>query len=571
MGSKEELKELAVEGWDKFEGNTPHRPWIDYVKIKHPDTGLVGTRIEDVGNPWLDAGIVPFSTMGYFEDKEYWKDWFPADFITECFPGQFRNWFYSLLAMSSFLEDKPPFKNLLGHALVKDEHGKEMHKSSGNAIWFDDAAEKMGVDVMRWMYVRQNVENNLLFGYKKADDVRKRLIGFWNIYSFFCTYANVDSFEPNKNKINSEDYTLLDNWIIAKTNLLIKESHKHYDNFEADKLLKKIELFIDDLSNWYIRRNRRRFWKSENDNDKLVAYQTLYDVLMSVIKILAPILPFVTEHMYKNISKEKHKSVHLCSYPDFDDKKIDLELIEKVDVLKKVMEGGRAARKKANIKVRQPLSEIKIYETNPDIAHFIKSQKNIILDELNMKEIIITDDLQDVGSFTIKPNFKILSSKFGDDMQDVIKDISEIDGYKTMYSYLNNEKIPSEDFDIINEDIIPEIQGKEGHEAFLSNNIVISIATDIDEDLKMEGLVREIIRHIQVMRKDAGFDVDDRIILSNDFSRDIVNAIEKYNEYFMNEILCLDIVDKMENSDYNSIFDYEGNCFNIYIKKESSK
>jgi len=571
VGSKEELKELAVEGWDKFEGNTPHRPWIDYVKIKHPDTGLVGTRIEDVGNPWLDAGIVPFSTMGYFEDKEYWKDWFPADFITECFPGQFRNWFYSLLAMSSFLEDKPPFKNLLGHALVKDEHGKEMHKSSGNAIWFDDAAEKMGVDVMRWMYVRQNVENNLLFGYKKADDVRKRLIGFWNIYSFFCTYANVDSFEPNKNKINSEDYTLLDNWIIAKTNLLIKESHKHYDSFEADKLLKKIELFIDDLSNWYIRRNRRRFWKSENDNDKLVAYQTLYDVLMSVIKILAPILPFVTEHMYKNISKEKHKSVHLCSYPGFDDKKIDLELIEKVDVLKKVMEGGRAARKKANIKVRQPLSEIKIYETNPDIAHFIKSQKNIILDELNMKEIIITDDLQDVGSFTIKPNFKILSSKFGDDMQDVIKDISKIDGYKTMYSYLNNEKIPSEDFDIINEDIIPEIQGKEGHEAFLSNNIVISIATDIDEDLKMEGLVREIIRHIQVMRKDAGFDVDDRIILSNDFSRDIVNAIEKYNEYFMNEILCLDIVDKMENSDYNSIFDYEGNCFNIYIKKESSK
>ena len=446
-----------------------------------------------------------------------------------------------------------------------------MHKSSGNAIWFDDAAEKMGVDVMRWMYVRQNVENNLLFGYKKADDVRKRLIGFWNIYSFFCTYANVDSFEPNKNKINSEDYTLLDNWIIAKTNLLIKESHKHYDNFEADKLLKKIELFIDDLSNWYIRRNRRRFWKSENDNDKLVAYQTLYDVLMSVIKILAPILPFVTEHMYKNISKEKHKSVHLCSYPGFDDKKIDLELIEKVDVLKKVMEGGRAARKKANIKVRQPLSEIKIYETNPDIAHFIKSQKNIILDELNMKEIIITDDLQDVGSFTIKPNFKILSSKFGDDMQDVIKDISKIDVYKTMYSYLNNEKIPSEDFDIINEDIIPEIQGKEGHEAFLSNNIVISIATDIDEDLKMEGLVREIIRHIQVMRKDAGFDVDDRIILSNDFSRDIVNAIEKYNEYFMNEILCLDIVDKMENSDYNSIFDYEGNCFNIYIKKESSE
>tara|TARA_A100001037_G_scaffold132779_1_gene120441 strand:- start:490 stop:1764 length:1275 start_codon:yes stop_codon:yes gene_type:complete len=424
---------------------------------------------------------------------------------------------------------------------------------------------------MRWMYVRQNVENNLLFGYSKADDIRKRLIGFWNIYSFFCTYASVDSFEPNKNRINPDDYTLLDNWIIAKTNLLIKESHAHYDKFEADKLLKKIELFIDDLSNWYIRRNRRRFWKSENDNDKLVAYQTLYDVLMSVIKILAPILPFVTEHMYRNISREDHKSVHLCSYPDFDEKKIDLELIQKVDVLKRVMEGGRAARKKANIKVRQPLSEIKIYETNTDIAEFIKRQEDIILDELNIKRITITDTLEEMGSFTIKPNFKILSSKFGDDMQDAIKDISKMDTYKTMYNYLKNEKLPSENFDIINEDIIPEIKGKEGYESFFSNNIIISIATHIDEDLKMEGLVREIIRHIQLMRKDAGFDVDDRIILSNDFSSDIINAIEKHNEYFMNEILCLDIVDKMENSDYNSIFKYEGSSFNIYIRKESSK
>ena len=278
VGSKEELEKLAVEGWDKFEDKSPHRPWIDHVKIKHPETGLIGSRIEDVGNPWLDAGIVPFSTLGYFENNEYWKEWFPADFITECIPGQFRNWFYSLLAMSSFLENKAPFKTLLGHALVKDEDGKEMHKTAGNAIWFDDAAEKMGVDVMRWMYIRQNVENNLLFGYGKADDVRKRLISFWNIYSFFCTYASVDKFEPNAQKINPKDYTLLDKWIIAKVNLLIKESSIHYDRFEADKLLKKVELFIDDLSNWYIRRNRRRFWKSENDKDKFVAYQTLYAV-----------------------------------------------------------------------------------------------------------------------------------------------------------------------------------------------------------------------------------------------------------------------------------------------------
>ena len=352
VGSREELKELSVEGWEEFDGNSPHRPWIDHVKIKHPDTGLIGTRIPDVGNPWLDAGIVPFSTLNYFEDKKYWNEWFPADFITECFPGQFRNWFYSLLAMSSFLEDKAPFKTLLGHALVKAEDGKEMHKSAGNAIWFDDAAEKMGVDVMRWMYTRQNVENNLLFGYEKADEVRKRLISFWNIYSFFCTYASLDNFKPHSHGISDKDLTLLDKWIVAKANLLIKDSTDHYDRFEADKLLKKVELFIDDLSNWYIRRNRRRFWKSENDSDKFVAYQTLYDVLLLLIKLLSPILPFITERMYLNISqddsKENHKSVHLSSYPGYEDDKIDMDLIKKVETLKKIIESGRAARKKAN-------------------------------------------------------------------------------------------------------------------------------------------------------------------------------------------------------------------------------
>ena len=571
VGSKEELEKLAVEGWDKFKGNSPHRPWIDYVKIKHPETGLVGIRIEDVGNPWLDAGIVPFSTLGYFDNNEYWKEWFPADFITECFPGQFRNWFYSLLAMSSFLEDKAPFKTLLGHALVKDEDGKEMHKTAGNAIWFDDAAEKMGVDVMRWMYIRQNVENNLLFGYSKADDVRKRLINFWNIYSFFCTYANVDKFEPDTQKINPKDYTLLDKWIIAKVNLLIKESSIHYDRFEADKLLKKIELFIDDLSNWYIRRNRRRFWKSENDKDKFVAYQTLYEVLLSVIKILSPILPFVTEHMYKNISKEKFESVHLSPYPDFDEKKIGSELLKKVDVLKKVMEGGRAARKKANVKVRQPLSEIKIYENDSNIAEFIMNQKEIILDELNIKKITITDQIEMMGSFTIKPNFKTLSSKFGENMQEIVKIISTMDEYSTIKKYLHNEKLFSEDFDIINEDIIVQIKGAKGEEAFFSNNVIISINTEIDDDLKTEGLVREVIRHIQIMRKEANFDVDDRIILSNNFSDEIASAIEKHKQYFMNEILCTDIVDKLENSDYNSLFSYEKNDFSIFIKKQENK
>ncbi len=572
VGSREELKELSVEGWEKFDGNSPHRPWVDHVKIKHPETGLIGTRIPDVGNPWLDAGIVPFSTLKYFEDKKYWNEWFPADFITECFPGQFRNWFYSLLAMSSFLEDQAPFKTLLGHALVKDGDGNEMHKSSGNAIWFDDAAEKMGVDVMRWMYARQNVENNLLFGYDKADEVRKRLISFWNIYSFFCTYASLDNFKPHSQDIDEKDLTLLDKWIISKANLLIKESTVHYDKFEADKLVKKIELFIDDLSNWYIRRNRRRFWKSENDTDKFVAYQTLYDVLLSLIKLLSPILPFITERMYLNISQddpsENHDSIHLSSYAKHNDDKIDMDLLKKVETLKKIIESGRATRKKANIKVRQPLSDLKIYENDPMLTKFILEQKQLILDELNIKTISITTSLKDMGSFSIKPNFKILSSKFGEEMQTVIKYIATLDQYDVMDKYLNNKKISSEKFDIIKEDIIIQIEGHEKEEAFFSNDVIVSISTEIDENLAAEGLIRELIRHVQVMRKEADFNVDDRIVLSGTFSTYINSAIDRHKKYLMNEILCTDIVDSLDNSDYNSVFKYKSEKFDIFIKKK---
>ena len=293
VGSKKELKELAIDGWDEFEGKSPHRPWIDKIKIKHPKTGMVGTRIKDVGNPWLDAGIVPFSTLKYETDKNYWSDWFPGDFVTECFPGQFRNWFYSLLAMSAKLEGRAPFKTLLGHALVKDETGRDMHKSWGNAIWFDDAAEEMGVDVMRWMYSIQNIEQNLLFGYGSANEVRKKLITLWNIYSFYATYAAVDGFDPSLHPLSKEKLNILDKWIIAKTHLLLKQGQKSIDDYRVDKFMKAFDYYLEELSNWYVRRNRRRFWKSVDDEDKNYAYATLYHVLVNVIKAIAPILPFV--------------------------------------------------------------------------------------------------------------------------------------------------------------------------------------------------------------------------------------------------------------------------------------
>ena len=571
VGSKEELKELAVEGWEKFEGNSPHRPWVDYVKIKHPETGLVGKRIKDVGNPWLDAGIVPFSTMKYFDDKSYWKEWFPADFITECFPGQFRNWFYSLLAMSSFLEGKSPFKTLLGHALVKDESGSEMHKSAGNAIWFDDAAEKMGVDVMRWMYSKQNVENNLLFGYDKADEVRKKLISFWNVYSFFCTYANLDDFKPHSHDISDKDLSLLDRWIISKSHQLTADAKLSYENFEVDKLLKNVESFLDDLSNWYIRRNRRRFWKSENDADKFVAYQTLYEVLLDLIKILSPIIPFVAERMYLNITKdddnENNNSIHLSSFPQSDHSRIDNALIEKVDSLKRVIESGRAVRKKANIKVRQPLNSLKVYTANKQVKSFIQKQADIVIDELNIKEVVFSDNIDEFGKLSLKPNFKNLKMKFGDEMQEAMKSISTLNAKTVLENLLHGNSFPENSFELNKDDVLITLKAEKGSESFLAKDLIVCLDTTISEQLRLEGVLRDLIRQIQLMRKEADFNIDDRIIISGTFKNELKDVISENKDYFMNEVLCTDIVENMENSDYNASFMHNNEKIEIYIKK----
>jgi isoleucyl-tRNA synthetase len=571
VGSKEELKELAVEGWEKFEGNSPHRPWVDYVKIKHPKTGLVGKRIKDVGNPWLDAGIVPFSTMKYFDDKSYWEEWFPADFITECFPGQFRNWFYSLLAMSSFLEGKSPFKTLLGHALVKDESGAEMHKSAGNAIWFDDAAEKMGVDVMRWMYSKQNVENNLLFGYDKADEVRKKLISLWNVYSFFCTYANLDDFKPHSHDISDKDLSLLDRWIISKSHQLTADAKLSYENFEVDKLLKNVESFLDDLSNWYIRRNRRRFWKSENDADKFVAYQTLYEVLLDLIKILSPVIPFVAERMYLNITKdddnENNNSIHLSSFPQSDHSKIDNALIEKVDSLKRVIESGRAVRKKANIKVRQPLNSLKVYTANKEVKSFIQKQADIVIDELNIKEVVFSDNIDEFGKLSLKPNFKNLKMKFGDEMQEAMKSISTLNAKTVLENLLHGNSFPENSFELNKDDVLITLKAEKGSESFLAKDLIVCLDTTISEQLRLEGVLRDLIRQIQLMRKEADFNIDDRIIISGTFKNELKDVISENKDYFMNEVLCTDIVENMENSDYNASFMHNNEKIEIYIKK----
>jgi len=385
IGGKQELKEKAVLGYEDFQGHSPHRPWIDKVKIRC-SCGEVISRIPDVGNPWLDAGIVSFSTLGYLEDRNHWRKWFPADFVTECFPGQFKNWFYSLLAMSTILENTLPFKTLLGHALVRDEKGEEMHKSKGNAIWFDEAVEKMGADVMRWMYVTQNPEINLNFGYHVADETRRRFhLMLWNVYNFFVTYANVDKFKVQKSKIKSQN--VLDKWIISRLNQLIKGVTESLDNYDAFTASHKIEDFVDDLSTWYVRRSRERVGPAAPaGEDKENCYATLYEVLVSLSKLLAPFNPFLAEEMYQNLKfadqgYKSDKSVHLESWPKMQPMYVDDSLEKEMGLVRRICELGHAARKKEGIKVRQPLRGIrctlKYKELGETLIQLIKEELNV--------------------------------------------------------------------------------------------------------------------------------------------------------------------------------------------------
>ena len=576
VGSKDELQKLAVDGWDEFDGQSPHRPWIDKVKIRHPETGLIGTRILDVGNPWLDAGIVPFSTLGYLSDPEYWKRWFPGDFVTECFPGQFRHWFYSLLAMSACLEEKAPFKTLLGHALVKDETGRDMHKSWGNAIWFDEAAEKMGVDVMRWMYAIQNLENNLLFGYGPADEVRKKLITLWNVYSFFATYAAVDDFDPQSDgHLEENSLTILDKWILAKTHFLIRDGRIAMDQFDVSRFMKLFEVFLDDLSNWYVRRNRRRFWKSEDDSDKKTAYATLYHVLVNTIRCIAPVLPFSTETIYQNLvlnsDPAAHESVHHCDFPRENEKWMNENLINKVDTLKKLVELGRSARSQSRQKIRQPLPKVLFAMENDDLANFVMEHQDIVLDEINVKAIERITDADELITYKIKPNLRTLGRKYGSGLA-VIKKLLESgpgDEWVTGFQTAGQIKLYAKDREFILErdDVFIDTIAAEGFTAASGDGLTVGLSLELNSELIQEGIVRDVVRQVQNLRRDAGLAVEDRIRIFWDLDGEIAAAMGKFQTYFCTETLTKYIVDEFREGDYHSIINIRNQQIKIGIEK----
>lgn len=399
IGSREELKEKAVEGWKEFEGHSPHRPWIDQVKIGCPSCKNKVSRIPDVGNPWLDAGIVPFSTyldpktkkISYLTDRKYWKKWFPADFITESFPGQFRNWFYSLLAMATVLENRPPFKTVLGHAQVRDEKGREMHKSWGNAIDFDEAADKMGADVMRFMYALQNPSENINFGYGPADILRRRFfLIFWNVYKFFIDNARSEGWKPLKpHSLFPSPYSLLDKWIISRMVTLINLAEESLDNYDVANFARRAEEFVvSDLSQWYVRRSRERLGPHfSSQADKNSCYLTLYYILLTLAKILSPLIPFLAEEMYQNLTQnfyQKGGSVSLEDWPTVNVRWINRSLEEKMDLARQIVEKAHAQRKEKGIRVRQPLKNLKIEGVRVRVE---KEIEELIKDEINVKEI----------------------------------------------------------------------------------------------------------------------------------------------------------------------------------------
>ena len=540
IGSEHELEERAVEGWPEFAGHSPHRPWIDGVKVACSSCGAKLSRIRDVGNPWLDAGIVPFSTIGYRGDREHWRDWFPADWISESFPGQFRNWFYSLLAMSATLEQTEPFRACFTYALLRDEHGAEMHKSKGNAIWFEDAADKMGVDVMRWMYVRHTPANNLNFGYGPGDEVRRQFhIPIWNVYSFFVNYANIDGWQPvsaDGGYAEAAEFTELDRWIRSELHQTIRAVTTALETWRPETAATVLERFVDALSNWYVRRSRRRFWRGQQEGDatpeqasvvdaflarygadKCAAYQTLYECLTTLAKLLAPFNPFISEAIYRNLVvgpvSGAPPSVHLCDWPQADAALIDEELSAATSLAMRLSRLGRSARAGANLRVRQPLAELVVdldSEREQARLPLIHAQ---LLDELNVKEVRLAAEVGGLTAATVKPNFRALGPRFGRRMKEVTAAIAAADAGAVAAQAETGDTVHVGEFELQPDDLVVETAPREAYAIAAEQGCQVGVLKKLTPELSAEGMVREAVHMINNLRRESGFAITDRIRL----------------------------------------------------------
>ncbi|HSK92905.1 MAG TPA: class I tRNA ligase family protein, partial [Candidatus Angelobacter sp.] len=544
IGSKDELRERAVAGWSEFEGHSPHRPWIDAVEVDCRECGGRARRTTDVGNPWLDAGIVGLSTLKWNTDRDYWREWYPADWISESFPGQFRNWFYALLTESTVMTGTAPMRTLFGYATLLDEHGEEMHKSKGNSIPFDEAAERIGADVMRWMYAGANPAVNLRFGYGPGHEVVRRFfLPLWNTYGFFVTYARLDGWTPAHTDGIEEARTLLDRWILSRLDSLVAEVRGAFDGYDAQRATRSIETFADDLSNWYVRRNRRRFWKGELDADKRAAYATLHEVLTTLARLLAPIVPHLADAMWENlvvtVDGTAPDSVHLTDFPERIEGRGDAGIEAAVELARRTVALGRAARAASGLRTRQPLRAVRVklpasaggaLSADRAVADELTAQ---VLEELNVRSMEPIGDEAEMVERTLYPLLPVVGPRHGAAVAAIMAAVRAGDWTLNEDGTVSvgGVTLQPDEFELT-------ARARLGHEVAEDGDLLVALDTELDAGLAAEGLAREVAHRLQAMRKAAGYEISDRITFAIGLAEAAADRLEPHLPWLIAEVLA---------------------------------
>ena len=569
IGSIEELKSMSDNCPDDIE---LHRPYVDDVTIKCPVCGKPMHRVEEVIDCWYDSGAMPFAQYHYpFENKETFESTFPADFISEAV-DQTRGWFYSLLAISTLIFNKAPYKNVIVLGLVLDENGEKMSKSKGNAVDPFEALDAYGADSIRWYFYENSAPWLPNRFYKEAviEGQRKFLGTFWNTYAFYVLYADIDSFDPTKYTLDPSSLNSMDRWLLSRLNSLIKEVDADLGGYKIPEAARALQDFTDELSNWYVRRSRERFWEAEMTQNKINAYLTLWTALVTLSKLAAPMIPFMTEEIYQNIVRRVDssapESIHLCDFPVADESLIDTELEHHMEEVLKIVVLGRAARNEANVKNRQPLSVM--YVGGAEALGEL--YKDIIEDELNIKNVIFTDDMSRFSSYTFKPQLRTLGKRFGKRLNEVREILSSLDGNaaKRELDETGQLVIHTADGDetLAPEDLLIEASKVEGFASASEGGYTVALDTDLTEDLIKEGYVREVVSKIQSMRKEADFNVMDHIRVSINTSERLADVVKEFSSEISEDVLA-DAIGFGEGTGFTKEWDINGEDAVISVER----
>ena len=545
IGSIEELKEKADNCPDDIE---LHRPYIDAVTIKCPKCGKEMHRVPEVIDCWFDSGSMPFAQHHYpFENKETFEKQFPAQFISEAV-DQTRGWFYSLLAISTLLFNKAPYENVIVLGLVQDENGQKMSKSKGNAVDPFDALQTYGADAIRWYFYTSSAPwlPSRFAGKTVVEGQRKFMGTLWNTYAFFVLYANIDNFDATKYSLEYDKLAVMDKWLLSRLESTVKAVDDNLANYRIPEAAKALQSFVDDMSNWYVRRSRERFWAKGMEQDKINAYMTLYTALVTVAKAAAPMIPFMTEDIYQNLVKSidasAPESIHLCDFPEVHENWIDPKMEEDMADLLEIVVMGRAARNTANIKNRQPIGTMYV-KSEFQLSEFYKE---IIEDELNVKEVVFKDDIADFISYSFKPQMRTVGPKYGKLLNKIKTVLSELDGNKAMAELKSTGElkldIDGEEIVLLEEDLLIDMAQMEGYVSESDHTITVVLDTNLTPELIEEGFVRELVSKIQTMRKEAGFEVMDKIHVYAKDNDKIVDIMKNHGDEIKSEVLAEDIV-----------------------------